>query len=380
MVAAAATLVIGAWRIESRASSGGAAQSTGGAASNAVQLVPGGQRVAARPGHKGATFYWLEGRTVRVTTRFTNAVATAERGPDGDLTTQLVDTSGNELARFKADRIDDSTHVLQYVTPGGKTLQALGQAQLRPTLEWVNRQAFLLWNDRADTAPRLEWQQGFMRPAGAPRRDVQRDVVELRTDWADGLSATTVHRFGRRVEYQTGRVAGGEVVVGHLRQDSVEIGVGNWFPSAHVFTWSLPGRTEGFLDAERLSPVGGWVFEPDDEWMNLQLIAFAHFRRLLDEKGVVACGGGRAGALERLVRLVEPTVSANEAGCDGLHWLDGTVLRFCCDSHDFCYSKFGCSSSSWWQWWTSWQCDGCNLAVVACFTDTLYSPMQQYWW
>ena len=64
--------------------------------------------------------------------------------------------------------------------------------------------------------------------------------------------------------------------------------------------------------------------------------------------------------------LVAP-VQANEPGCDGLHWLDGTVLRFCCDVHDRCYEKYGCSSRSWWQFWSSWTCDLCNAGEVFCF-------------
>ena len=46
---------------------------------------------------------------------------------------------------------------------------------------------------------------------------------------------------------------------------------------------------------------------------------------------------------------------------------DGTVLRFCCDVHDRCYEKYGCSSRSWWQFWSSWTCDLCNAGAVFCF-------------
>ena len=43
------------------------------------------------------------------------------------------------------------------------------------------------------------------------------------------------------------------------------------------------------------------------------------------------------------MQFVAPTLSANEPGCDGLHWLDGTVFRYCCDVHDLCYAKVGCT-------------------------------------
>src|SRR6476660_9111725 len=43
------------------------------------------------PGDRGATFYWLEGSAARVTARFADAVAIAERGADGALRTRLLD-------------------------------------------------------------------------------------------------------------------------------------------------------------------------------------------------------------------------------------------------------------------------------------------------
>ena len=52
---------------------------------------------------------------------------------------------------------------------------------------------------------------------------------------------------------------------------------------------------------------------------------------------------------------------------DDLHWLDGTVLRFCCDVHDLCYEKYGCTSSSWWRVWSSWTCNSCNAGAIWCF-------------
>jgi len=111
---------------------------------------------------------------------------------------------------------------------------------------------------------------------------------------------------------------------------------------------------------------GGWPFTPDTTWLNLQIIAAHHFKTLLAAQGTVAkvCEPPKP---SRLAQFFSPTLYANEAGCDDLHWLDGSIVRACCDDHDRCYAKSGCSSSSWWQWWKSWSCDFCNMAVVGCF-------------
>ena len=59
-------------------------------------------------------------------------------------------------------------------------------------------------------------------------------------------------------------------------------------------------------------------------------------------------------------------------GCTGLHWLDGSIFRPCCDRHDICFEK-GCPDSAactWWSWikfWDRWECTACNIAAVVCF-------------
>jgi len=338
-----------------------------------VRTLPAGQRFAVAPGQKGATYYWLEGRAQRITTRFADAVVVAERAADGDLHARVSDTSGNEVAHFKADRIDESSHVLQYLPTDGQPLQALGEASLRPTLDWANRQAYSLWRDRVNGGDALSWQNGLMRRAGSANRDVEQDIVELRTDWADGLSATAVRIRNTRLEVMKGRVLRGDVVVSRLWKDGVDVGRSNWFPDEQFFLWDIPGVSEGYLDPKHLEPVGGWRFQPDIAWVNLQTIAFHHFKSLLDTQGVVA--ERQPSLLDKISNAFVARLHANTDGCDGLHWLDGTIYRFCCDTHDYCYSRFGCTSYSWWQWWTSWQCDGCNLMVVGCFFDLPEYPM-----
>ena len=50
-----------------------------------------GERLAGNPGEKGATYYAIEGRTSRSTTRFRDGhVAVTERGTIGDLTAMVM--------------------------------------------------------------------------------------------------------------------------------------------------------------------------------------------------------------------------------------------------------------------------------------------------
>jgi hypothetical protein len=332
----------------------------------AVRQAPIGQRLGSHPGEKGATYYALEGQTARVTMRFADAVAVAERTFEGDLSTTLSDAAGNELARFKADRIDGVNDVLRYTGTNAKTLQVFSEPSVRPTLDWANHQAYSLWKDQADAgAVALEWRDKLIRRKSAPKGDFQNDLLELRTDWANGIAATTIRRQSKNPDLIAGRKLQGEVFVSRLTRNGVEIGILDWFPDNQVLVWDVPGLTKGFIAPEHLKDYGGWPFVPDMAWMNLQLSAFHHYKSELLQKGFVA--KSESGWPGRVLQFFAPTLAADEPGCDGLHWLDGTVYRFCCDIHDACYSQNGCSSKSWWQVWTSWRCDFCNAWVIDCF-------------
>jgi hypothetical protein len=163
-------------------------------------------------------------------------------------------------------------------------------------------------------------------------------------------------------------VHNGEVLASRLMRDGVEIGVAYWFARDQVLIWEIPGVTSGSLTADHLSAFGGWPFKPDAEWLNLQTIAFYHFKTTMDKQGLVAGGQPAVSWPGRVLNFFVAPVLA-DVGCDGMHWLDGTSLRFCCDVHDLCYEKRGCTTSSWWRIWSSWTCTACNASVVLCFAD-----------
>lgn len=332
-----------------------------------VQMIPGGQKLVGNPGEKGATYYALEAQTTRLTTRFRDGhVAVTERGLIADVRTTLRDQAGNELARLRTNAIDGVRDTLLYEPSDGPTFQARRDASVKPTLDWATRQAYGL---ARDGTANLVWESGTMRPKGAARRDVDHEVTEVVTVWANGLTAKLTRKIYSRRELAPGRVVQGPALVSELTLNGVAAGTGVWFEQDQVYAYQLPGLTNGlvYIGPEHLKrDYGGWGFTPDTTWVNLQTIALHHFKTLVAKNGFVAksCDTPKP---NRLVQFFVPTVHANDSGCDGMHWLDSTILRGCCDDHDRCYSKDGCTSRSWWRVWSSWTCDFCNVEVVACF-------------
>jgi hypothetical protein len=338
----------------------------------AVRTAPAGDRVGATPGKKGATDYWLESQTRRLTARYSDGTtAVAGRGTDGNFETRLTDRAGAELARFSVSRVGadgvGADAVLRYTPRSGDALHAYGDASVRPTLAWANTQAYSLAKDGAAAAAGLEWRNGLIRRRGAAPRDVEQQLAELHTEWSGGLSVRTARGSASNLKWNDKRSLNGELLVSRLMLDGVPIGEANWFAKEQVLIWNIPGVTAGSLTAEQMKTYGGWPFKPDAEWLNLQTLAFYHFKSALDKEGTVAARTPPASRPRQLLDFLVAPVQANEPGCDSLHWLDGTVLRFCCDVHDRCYEKYGCSSRSWWQWWSSWTCDVCNIGAVFCF-------------
>jgi len=330
-------------------------------AATAVRPVPPGTRLADDPRKKGDTYYWFEGQTVRSTLKVGDRVVVAERRGDGKLHAKVVDRSGND----HGDLVASST-LVQYRSPSGDLLQAHNDSGESATLRWAARQAYGLSRDGAAD---LVWDDGVMRPRRAGRREIDQETDEAETVWQDGLVASLVKRDLPPYELAPGRVVKGRAWVTTLTSNGIVVGHSIWFEHDQVFAYALAGLTAGlvWIGPEHLKDsYGGWPFEPDMSWLNLQTIAAHHFRTLVAKQGFVAsaCEPPRQ---NRLAQFFFPTVYANEPGCDDFHYLDGGIFRGCCDDHDRCYSKNGCTAKSWWQFWKSWSCDFCNMTVIACF-------------
>ena len=357
--AATALMLVAAWSAVSWRGTAARASAAPPNGTGTVRTAPAGTRIAGDPGKKGDTYYWFESQTQNVTARFADATVVAARGLAGEVHATVRDLHGNDVANVSVN-----TNTVQYAPSTGQPLLALNDSGERPTLDWSTRQAYELW--RGGTT-NLGWNGGFMR---SPRAGAAGEAREIETKWANGLTAVASRKSVGRIELAKGRFAHGRVLKGELRKDGVPAGIALWFEQDRVFAWDIPGLTKGWIGPEHLQPVhGGWPFTPDMQWLNLQMIAFHHFKTLINANGFVARGDscGRDSWATALANFFVPTLHANEPGCDGLHWLDGTVFRICCDVHDYCFSKFGCTSKTWWMLWTSWKCDLCNAFVVECF-------------
>jgi hypothetical protein len=146
------------------------------------------------------------------------------------------------------------------------------------------------------------------------------------------------------LQWNDRRSLNGELLVSRLIRDGVQIGEANWFAREQVLIWNIPGVTAGSLTAEQMKAYGGWPFKPDAEWLNLQTFAFYHFKRQSTDKALSRRGRLRRRAPGRSSTCSSPRRRPTSPAATVLHWLDGTVLRFCCDVHDRCYEKYGCSS------------------------------------
>jgi len=198
-------------------------------------------------------------------------------------------------------------------------------------------------------------------------------------------SANTRLKFGKidrlETEYEGGLVAvtsyvktnGQPVQFTRLYQNGVDVGRIGWYAHSQKLLWRFPGLTTGVITEKVLDhePGAKWPFQPDMAWGNVQAIAFYRMHTAIKEQAALA----KPAPLARLSTFFFPSVQANEPGCDYLHWLDSSIIRPCCDIHDRCYAKNGCTAQTWWQFWSSWKCDFCNVSALWCFnTLTVINP------
>ena len=281
-------------------------------------------RRASQRGDWGVMYHSLENKAALVTTTFADAIAVAERGPDGHLSSRVTDLAGNEVARFKVHRVDAESDTLELTLPGQSARHAARRSGLRPTLDWSNQQAYSFWKDR-NALDSLEWQDTLMRPVGARKRDVRNEALRIDTEWLGGDSASVIRKIGTHTSQVTKRKATGVVFISSFKSDGIEVGSSQWWPEEQAFAWSFPGLTEGYIDAARLQASGGWPFTPDMAWLNTQSLALYELHTTLAAKGRVSQKQG--GWLHTIGAFIAPALLANEPGCDYLHWLDQTIFR-----------------------------------------------------
>ncbi len=323
----------------------------------------------------GKAYRALDAQVTRVTVQLEDAYIVTDRSPEGSLQSTLFDPAGKALIELHV-AVDERD--LELYGGDGKSLGApsyIETAEVSST--WAGRQLYSLWSDlqalgfhktdglgnaaglnKAARNGEWTWQGGFLRlrdpataletSAKAHRQAIESKVVAVNTRFGD-LEAVSIRdemaelpRVGPK-----GELAAPAFITRLLDQTTGQpIGRALWYSKERTFTWDIPGLSSGLVNEERMER--SFPFDPDMSWSNLQLFGLRQTHLDL--------------ALEEAQAPFKNTV-----GCDYLHWLDDTIFRPCCDQHDLCYEKNGCTARSWWIFGASWSCIKCNIAVVVCF-------------
>jgi hypothetical protein len=322
-------------------------------------------RVSVRPDAEGAdygtTFHTFESRATAVRTRFGNATTVAERSVDGDLRVRLHDTIGNEIAKLTIHRQNAERTDLEF-TDGASVVELAAARDTVPTLNWANLQAYALWADKAPAGGAFQWRDRLVRSTTG-RQNIASLVREVRTEFQGDIVATTSVDLQGRTRNPGAR----PTFVTSITVQGAEVGKMAWYAQEQLLAWNFAGLTSGSVNSDKLRPVGGWNFTPTMAWANVQALAFYDLHTRLKFQGKVA--ERRSNWLQRISAQIVPVLQAQD-GCTGMHWLDYTVYRPCCDVHDMCYQAYGCTKSSWWwPFGSSWQCTGCNAWAAFCFSS-----------
>lgn len=371
--------------------------------------VPSG--LSAQSVNMGTTFHELEGKAERVVTTFADAEVEASRGQDGAWKATLRDRKGRIRAELSGQRGHPSVRFRPQARPAEAHSFDLAEG-VEISLDWAAIQAYVSWTDmeasvregrsaapanghwdghvRRDTLALARGRSAAQMVAGLQRVTTAFPEVQV-------VAALDVHQrtaTKTRVDYSkfTARVID--------RRSGRDKGFIRWFDTAQVVTWKIEGGGAGVILPERLPE--GWTFTPTMAWANVQAYYFATraaaadagapvaarlanvFARPAEASplGQVAWLGSMAGLSQTLpwrgafpgLRAGTASFALNEPGCDSLHWLDQSIFRVCCDRHDGCYEKSGCTSSSWrWPFSSTWACAACNAQALWCFC-TLANP------
>ena len=294
-------------------------------------------------------FELLEGQATEIEVQFTDGSRSlGYRHEGGDLA--LIHQAASGELELSISPADGEVRV----NGGGEKASArLGDGAGTPSLAWAALQAKgLATSPEKGRGAELVWRGSQLR-YGSPGEKTP-DADWPRRSWREhfvAVKSLSLVYEDLRVDVQRFVVEKARLGVESPDYKAVlrdlggrEIGEVKWFSGSRVIAWSLPGITEGWADEQRAEKAFG--FEPTMEWAAVQAFAFWRNAPTYQRHG-----------LEK---------SGTDDGCTGLHRLDNTILRPCCDRHDLCYVKYGCTYKSWF-FIEGWKCTKCNITVVFCF-------------
>jgi hypothetical protein len=194
----------------------------------------------------GGTFYHLEGRAKRVTTRFADGAAIAARGVDGSITTRTSDSAGNEVGKLKVDPVGARDAEMLYETNGAPLFYAAVRPDVRPTLDWAAFQAHALRGDGHPTA--VQWQGRFARSRGLKSGNLDDRAQEVVTEFDQDITAKTIRVTGKAGEKRRPHT------LTRIYDGGVEVGEMAWVPSEKLLQGADQGHGQRGDAAE--NPVG----------------------------------------------------------------------------------------------------------------------------
>ena len=331
----------------------------------------------------GPTHATWEQQAVRSTIRFKDLTVTSFRNPDGAVAASLTGGDGSVLATLDLD----TTLRLKTRQPGEpdwfSSTEIPYAAADAPVLDWINLQLHSWWQDVEDlrTAPEhakvLRWSaddavedQGYFRPgpAGRSRQDAggaSRRPLAAELDYGNEVARSRPTESGFATylwaKASLNRRAGSDSGGGREKLLAILVWEEDRQTLSFSFGESEPEKREFYRLPAADLPLGFFPFEPTMSWANVQI---------------------RQTWLEQL-RQSGSIFEKNDPGCDGLHWLDNSSMRPCCDVHDNCYRARAmftgapCTAMSWY--WPfcgtnpscTWSCQQCNVQVIQCFGTNL---------
>ena len=318
---------------------------------------------AAQNLRMGTRYHLIDKEVESVTTRFESVEVTTSRLADGRIETRFRTADGQAIGRPLISQPEQVRLVAQEANAAG--VRNVIEVDLQP-LDAVNADRYLAWKAGRLGARRLfaDMPKELIGTEGpAEMGDAARDVRSVTTR-TRALEAFSRHGNGAIVE---GREQPSFTSV--LRIGNEILAVLAWYEEAQTLVYQAHWSPEArYLTAEQF-PEKRWPFRPNMAWANLQLISYAKSE---ESRGALVLGEKAPDG--RPFRLAVQ----NSPGCDGLHWLDGTMMRECCDIHDACYAKEDpdCTYTSWW-FQGSWSCVQCNIQVILCMG--MLQLMCDYW-
>ncbi|MEO8033667.1 MAG: hypothetical protein ABI837_04495 [Acidobacteriota bacterium] len=291
----------------------------------------------------GRRYAQIDQQVQKITTRFPTAECVTIRAEDGSRTTTVWSRDGKIRTTTLTPQTESALPPLQAL---------LGERFVSPaTTDILNARAYTAWKLGSRRANGLDEESSLPIDVDDVEAEA-RMPLSVRTETADLVAVSMI------VAPIAGRSGLPSFRASLWNKSGELLGSMAWHSAERRLAFQMHDGTAAVISEQAMGRK--WPFEPDLAWANIQLLSF--------ERSAQTIEASRQRAGSPLTDKHLRAAPNDTAGCDGLHWLDGSVFRPCCDIHDACYAAFqpACDATSWW-FDGSWHCIQCNIAVIECF-------------